>query len=380
MYYTINWTENQGKFYNILLLCNIDFKGVFMRITIAAETPGPKLWEQLFGQSTKGSTNKYYNDLVDKYTANPSKAEYYGKLIEDFDDWRNRRFANLGVNMKKQAGPTLDKPNFDFVAYAEKMKNMTNDQIIYSIQDAKQAEQAMRNMNPKAEMWYRDEWLTLADELRRRNKVSSYKTKILKLAMIVRADLIIIAAARPYDPDIQGDIKGWNLYNREWEFTKLDRPDAIGPTWRLKPKEESLVGKVSELMEKDGIYYAVVNGVPYNISEEVSFGIPGEKEIHKIKKAPPMPDEEESEAVEPQRAFGGIKMDYRKKITARVKNLKEEDGINDRVEYRNQVTQNMAESGKCDHCPPHGGENSRKKARPDKYKNKVRETIRKDFE
>lgn len=273
---------------------------------------GPKLWEELFGNSTKAATNKYYNELVDKYTNNPS--EYNAKLIEDFDNWRNVRFASLVDVMKKKAGPTLDRPNFDFVAYAEKMKGMTNEQIIFSIKDAKEAEQAMRGTNPKAELWYRDEWLTLADELRKRNKVAAYKSKIMKRS----ADLIILAASRPYDPGIQGDIKGWNLYDREWEFTSLGRP-GDRPAWRLKPQEESLVGKVSELMEKDGIYYAVVNGTPYNISTEVSFGVPGEKEIHKIKKAPPMPDDEAAEEVEPQRAFGGIKMDYKIHIGARAK-------------------------------------------------------------
>ena len=197
--------------------------------------------------------------------------------------------------------------------------------------------------------------------------------------MIVRADLIIIAAARPYDPDIQGDIKGWNLYDREWVFTKLDTPDAKNATWRLKPKEESLAGKVSELMEKDGIYYAVVNGVPYNISEDVSFGSPGDREIHKIKKAPPMPDEEDEEPIEPQRAFGGIKMDYRKKIMARMSDEYEKTDDNS-VHKKIHKVKNMREDGRCSICPPHAKENEGRKERPDKHKNKDRDTIRKDFE
>lgn len=127
---------------------------------------------------------------------------------------------------------------------------------------------------------------------------------------ILAEQFIRTAASRPYDPDIQGDIKGWNLYDREWVFTKLDTPDAKNATWRLKPKEESLVGKVSELMEKDGTYYAVVNGTPYNISEDVSFGIPGEKEIHKIKKAPPMPEDDEEEDL-PVLVYGSIKLSIR---------------------------------------------------------------------
>ncbi len=34
------------------------------------------------------------------------------------------------------------------------------------------------------------------------------------------------------------------------------------------------------------------------------------------------------------------------------------------------------EEGKCDRCPPHAKENERRKARPDRHKNRDRQSIR----
>jgi hypothetical protein len=56
----------------------------------------------------------------------------------------------------------------DFANWEAKAKAMTDACLIWSIKDARQAEQAMRGWNPIAEGRYSDEACTYGDELRRR--------------------------------------------------------------------------------------------------------------------------------------------------------------------------------------------------------------------
>ena len=56
----------------------------------------------------------------------------------------------------------------DFATWEARAKGMTMAELIYSAQDARQAEQAMRGWNPIAEGRYSDEASTYGDEIRRR--------------------------------------------------------------------------------------------------------------------------------------------------------------------------------------------------------------------
>ena len=56
----------------------------------------------------------------------------------------------------------------DFSNWEAKAKAMPMAELIYSAQDARQAEQAMRGWNPIAEGRYSDEASTYGDEIRRR--------------------------------------------------------------------------------------------------------------------------------------------------------------------------------------------------------------------
>jgi hypothetical protein len=56
----------------------------------------------------------------------------------------------------------------DFSRWEAKAATMTDAELIWSAQDARQAEAAMRGWNPIAEGRYSDEASTYGDELRRR--------------------------------------------------------------------------------------------------------------------------------------------------------------------------------------------------------------------
>jgi hypothetical protein len=56
----------------------------------------------------------------------------------------------------------------DFTRWEAKAATMTDAELLWSAQDARQAEAAMRGWNPIAEGRYSDEACTYGDELRRR--------------------------------------------------------------------------------------------------------------------------------------------------------------------------------------------------------------------
>jgi hypothetical protein len=56
----------------------------------------------------------------------------------------------------------------DFTRWEAKAATMTDAELLWSAQDARQAEAAMRGWNPIAEGRYSDEASTYGDELRRR--------------------------------------------------------------------------------------------------------------------------------------------------------------------------------------------------------------------
>ena len=56
----------------------------------------------------------------------------------------------------------------DFARWETKAASMTDAELLWSAQDARQAEAAMRGWNPIAEGRYSDEASTYGDELRRR--------------------------------------------------------------------------------------------------------------------------------------------------------------------------------------------------------------------
>lgn len=146
------------------------------------------------------------------------------------------------------------------------------------------------------------------------------------------SNLYIIAGNQSYDPDYHGSLKDWKLYDREWELK--------GSAWGLKPQEESFVGEVSNVLQKDGEYYAIVNGNPYNVSKDVNFGILENKEIHKITKAP-----EYTEIGEKQMATS--KVNYRKKIAQQLEMPIKGVGVDKPVieEYFEIITEESAEQG-----------------------------------
>jgi len=172
---------------------------------------GPKLWEELFGSSSKASTNRYYNDLVDKYTSNPS--EYNANLVEQFDSWRNTRFAKLGVNMKKSSGYKLapgvvDDPNLTPLEGLEGPFRYPSGKVLYYDPKAgkyydrssdfyvsdeemamhwdprlvdKKREEFMKTLNPKSKMHYKKKILArMSDEYEVTSDPSVYK-KIHKI-------------------------------------------------------------------------------------------------------------------------------------------------------------------------------------------------------
>ena len=56
----------------------------------------------------------------------------------------------------------------NFKAWREEAKSMTNASLIWTINDARRAEQAMRGWNPIKEGFYSDQACTFSDELTRR--------------------------------------------------------------------------------------------------------------------------------------------------------------------------------------------------------------------
>jgi len=131
------------------------------------------------------------------------------------------------------------------------------------------------------------------------------------------AVMVLLARVTPYDPGVQGDLAGWKLYDRQWE-------QFGDEAYRLRPKEENLVGTISGVVEENGEYYAVVDGTKYNVSKNVLFGPKEDREVHKLFPAPNKKQPEVSiapqENTELQKA--NAKTNFRKIIESKIQSNK----------------------------------------------------------